>query len=357
MRKILNKTFRICLIQLCICLIFALSGCGSDSRKNSETTSSNKKAGGATSGNIKKKSSKKSSEEEKNTTDSDNPLICESAYDDGKMSSDTDTNSGNNSGLGDSVGNNGNSGNNSNTSGDDINTFTDGNSGNGGGNVFRSDGKRISDGKTFTDGNSGNRGGNTSGNTTLTPSSQHGGIFPAQNETTGTYSSPTTAAHGSTNNQNTTTTSPAKQTPAGEKNTTRIQSPTIPSQESKKITVTMEIKCNLVLGNPNLSTGASIPDNGIFLNNTTITTDENATVFDAFEKVCSANNIQYEYSGSATRKTVYISSICGLSYKECGTYSGWKYKVNGDVPPVGCSMYKLKDGDTISWYYSINVTD
>ena len=62
-------------------------------------------------------------------------------------------------------------------------------------------------------------------------------------------------------------------------------------------------------------------------------------------------------NGSATRKTVYISSICGLSYKECGTYSGWKYKVNGDVPPVGCSMYKLKDGDTISWYYSINVTD
>lgn len=348
MRKILNKTFRICLIQLCICLIFALSGCGSDSRKNSETTSSNKKAGGATSGNIKKKSSKKSLEEEKNTTDSDNPLICESAYDDGKMSSDTGTDSGNNSGLGDSVDNNGNSGNGG-------NSFTDDNSGNGGGNALRNVGNRG--GNTFSDGNSGNRGGNTSGNTTLTPSSQHGGISPSQNETTGTYSSPTTAAHGSTNNQNTTTTSPAKQTPAGEKNTTRIQSPTIPSQESEKITVTMEIKCNLVLGNPNLSTGASIPDNGIFLNNTTITTDENATVFDAFEKVCSANNIQYEYSGSATRKTVYISSICGLSDKECGTYSGWKYKVNGDVPPVGCSMYKLKDGDTISWYYTINVTD
>lgn len=32
--------------------------------------------------------------------------------------------------------------------------------------------------------------------------------------------------------------------------------------------------------------------------------------------------------------------------------SGWVYKVNGAMPPVGADSYLLEDGDTVLWYYA-----
>ena len=32
--------------------------------------------------------------------------------------------------------------------------------------------------------------------------------------------------------------------------------------------------------------------------------------------------------------------------------SGWVFKVNGSSPPVGADQVKLKDGDTVLWYYA-----
>ena len=37
---------------------------------------------------------------------------------------------------------------------------------------------------------------------------------------------------------------------------------------------------------------------------------------------------------------------------DCGSQSGWMYKVNGWFPNYGCSSYKLKDGDAIVWSYT-----
>lgn len=50
---------------------------------------------------------------------------------------------------------------------------------------------------------------------------------------------------------------------------------------------------------------------------------------------------------------LYISAIGGLTEKEHGGSSGWKYSVNGVEPGTACSNYVLKDGDSIQWYYVI----
>ena len=48
---------------------------------------------------------------------------------------------------------------------------------------------------------------------------------------------------------------------------------------------------------------------------------------------------------------MYVSSINGLAEKEHGASSGWMYAVNGKLPNMACSAYKLVDGDSIQWRY------
>lgn len=47
----------------------------------------------------------------------------------------------------------------------------------------------------------------------------------------------------------------------------------------------------------------------------------------------------------------YVYSICGLAEKDCGSKSGWTYKVNGKMPNVSADKYVLKSGDKIEWIY------
>lgn len=81
---------------------------------------------------------------------------------------------------------------------------------------------------------------------------------------------------------------------------------------------------------------------------------ENASVWDALQKVASAENIDLKYRNQYN--TVYVEAIDGLEEFDNGPYSGWKYKVNGTYPPVGCAKYKLESGDTVVWTYTDDYT-
>lgn len=129
--------------------------------------------------------------------------------------------------------------------------------------------------------------------------------------------------------------------------------PSAPSTTNQNsILVTMSISCNVVLDNPDLNPNVTVPSDGIVLNSVTINIKEGDTVYDAFQKACQNAGIVYEFNGTVSRKSIYISSIAGLSQMNCGPYSGWKYSVNGIEPSVGCSMYSLSDGDIIDWHYT-----
>lgn len=77
----------------------------------------------------------------------------------------------------------------------------------------------------------------------------------------------------------------------------------------------------------------------------TFTFEEGATVYDALCALGLSIGSQDSVHG------VYVSSINGLAEKDHGASSGWMYAVNGRLPNMACSAYKLGDGDVIQWRY------
>lgn len=84
---------------------------------------------------------------------------------------------------------------------------------------------------------------------------------------------------------------------------------------------------------------------GLVSGSGTFTFEEDATVYDALCALGLSIGSQDSIHG------VYVSSINGLAEKEHGASSGWMYAVNGKLPNMACSAYKLVDGDFIQWRY------
>lgn len=51
----------------------------------------------------------------------------------------------------------------------------------------------------------------------------------------------------------------------------------------------------------------------------------------------------------------YVSAINGLAEKQCGTYSGWMYSVDGEYPNKTCGDYKLSGSEKIVWVYTCDL--
>ncbi len=97
-------------------------------------------------------------------------------------------------------------------------------------------------------------------------------------------------------------------------------------------------------------------DTEYWLNNYSVTVPgEGATVYHAFTKACSDNNIT-----SVGAANGYVSSISKgtktLTEFDKGQNSGWMYKVNGTLPDVGLTSYSIKNGDNIVWFYTTDWT-
>ncbi len=155
------------------------------------------------------------------------------------------------------------------------------------------------------------------------------------------------------------------------KSSSKVNPGTSKSATKARVTVSQsKIDISSVLSNPNLSKDVKeklessnpyvrdykmlVPSYG------SITVKEGYTVLDVLELVLeterkgssdfAANpNATAGVKNSAYGKYVY--SICGLAEKECGSKSGWTYKVNGKMPNVSADRYVLKSGDKIEWVY------
>lgn len=80
--------------------------------------------------------------------------------------------------------------------------------------------------------------------------------------------------------------------------------------------------------------------------------DEGDTAFDQLLNLVVEKHINIDYSGSKTLGNIYVKSIDGLAEFDYGNMSGWTYYINGDMPDVSCSAYKLKQGDEVQWIYT-----
>ncbi|NME65548.1 DUF4430 domain-containing protein [Clostridium cadaveris] len=126
----------------------------------------------------------------------------------------------------------------------------------------------------------------------------------------------------------------------------------------KSKTCTIEIRCDTILKNMDkLRPGLDkyVPNNGVILATTTVEIYDGENVFDILKRVTRNKKIQMEFRNDPVYSGAYIEGINHLYEFDCGTESGWMYKVNGWFPNYGCSQYKVKDGDVISWVYTCDL--
>ena len=82
---------------------------------------------------------------------------------------------------------------------------------------------------------------------------------------------------------------------------------------------------------------------------------ENATAYDVINKVLMDNKIHVEFENSSYG--TYIKGLANIYAGDFGDMSGWLFKVNGEYAEVGCSAYKVNDGDEIELVYSCVMGD
>ena len=114
--------------------------------------------------------------------------------------------------------------------------------------------------------------------------------------------------------------------------------------------VTMTIRCDTVVGK---SESKYIPKDGIILDITAFDIEEGDTAYDILIEAARKYDIRIENQGNA--EMAYIAGINYLYEFDFGDLSGWVYRVNGAAPSVGCSEYKLSDGDVIEWHYTTHL--
>ncbi|WP_242222499.1 DUF4430 domain-containing protein [Bacillus cereus group sp. BfR-BA-01380] len=93
-------------------------------------------------------------------------------------------------------------------------------------------------------------------------------------------------------------------------------------------------------------------DQGAILGDTEVELQDGDTVFKVLGRTLKQKGIQMEYTGSGSG--VYVQGINNLYEKAKGAGSGWKYSVNGVVANMGAGRYKVKQGDKIEWFYTLD---
>lgn len=163
--------------------------------------------------------------------------------------------------------------------------------------------------------------------------------------------------------------------------TTVRETTTVPTTTKKYTTVpetteaavkycTVSISCVKALENKDkLKSGKEqfLPSDGYILHEVKMSFTQGETAFDILKRACAENvctdgctycrsqGIQYEASFSAGYGNWYVEGIHQLYEKDCGSRSGWMYRVNGSFPNYGSSAYTVRDGDRIEWIYTCDL--
>lgn len=132
------------------------------------------------------------------------------------------------------------------------------------------------------------------------------------------------------------------------------------SSKQETITCTITIDCSLLTdesvlqGTGNENKQSYVPTNGKIASGKSVKVKKGSSVYDVLKKFCRANDIQLEASFTAGLDTYYVEGINHLYEFDGGEGSGWVYFVNGRSPNYGASDVEVKDGDKISWMYTLD---
>jgi hypothetical protein len=98
-----------------------------------------------------------------------------------------------------------------------------------------------------------------------------------------------------------------------------------------------------------------IPSGGVVMSSRKVEFTDGESVFDVLTRETKNNGIHMEFAMSPVYKSAYVEGINNIYEFDCGPLSGWMYNVNGSYPNYGCSVYKLKDGDSIQFKYTCDL--
>lgn len=123
----------------------------------------------------------------------------------------------------------------------------------------------------------------------------------------------------------------------------------------KSYVCTLSIDCKTILDNKkDLTKGkeSCVPEDGWILKDCKVLFYEGESAFDVLLRETQKRSIQMEYTMTPIYNSNYIEGIHNLYEFDCGSASGWMYKINGWYPNYGCSRYLLQDQDVIEWRYT-----
>lgn len=127
---------------------------------------------------------------------------------------------------------------------------------------------------------------------------------------------------------------------------------------SQKAYVTLSISCSSVLQKLNKldeDKREVVPVDGWILKPTKVEINDGESVFDVTKRVCIDKKIHFEFAFTPIYNSAYIEGIGNLYEFDCGSGSGWMYKIDDWFPNYGCSRYVLKGGETVKWLYTTNI--
>lgn len=123
-------------------------------------------------------------------------------------------------------------------------------------------------------------------------------------------------------------------------------------------TCTISIRCDTILEHlDTLRPGKEdlVPADGWLLKPLTVEFNEGESVFHILRRVCKQQKLHMEFADTPVYNSAYIEGIGNLYEFDCGELSGWKYRVNGCFPNVGCSQSFVQSGDVIEWLYTCDL--
>lgn len=126
-------------------------------------------------------------------------------------------------------------------------------------------------------------------------------------------------------------------------------------QTSSQMTCTLSVSCKTALNHLEElgeAKASIIPEDGMIFPATKVTFSKGDTVFDVLKRELTAAKIHMEFVDTPGYSSSYIEGIGNLYEFDCGSLSGWMYKVNGNFINYGSSEYELTDGDRIEWVYT-----
>lgn len=157
-----------------------------------------------------------------------------------------------------------------------------------------------------------------------------------------------------------TTTSKKEETTTAKKEETTTAKQEETTEAPKKLTCTISINCATILDNMDKLDPAKkdfVPGDGWILKKITVTFEKGETVHDVLKRVCRDKGIHMESTYTPVYDSAYVEGINQIYEFDCGSESGWMYKVNGWFPNYGSSQYEVSDGDEIAWVYTCNLGD